>query len=331
MERPIAEAVSALFLTQSRRWRMLGHMRGRLLPLGITAAIVVAAWTPGLGADHLAGGAMSPMPAAAAGATGRAAPRNSAAWGAYDMVAGIVAVAGGLKAAPAAPSPAPQIAVQGRVGRARVAGGQVQRLTAVVRSNVTVGSTLVDLEVYDSANHKVFQATQRVDLAANVPVVVTRPFTLSHRAFGGTYYLVVGVFGPHWSPLYSWGTADQFAVTGPLPTIVAATGSVSPVLAYPGGTATLTARISASHHGLSHALVDVELYQASGPRLCQRITTGVRVPKDGSTQISVQCAIPAGQASGDYVMKVGVFGPKWSPLYVWNAAAATLTIVARPS
>jgi hypothetical protein len=194
-----------------------------------------------------------------------------------------------------------------------------------------VDPALVDLEVYDSANHKVFQATQRLTLTANVPVAVTRPYTLSRRAYGGTYYLVVGVFGPRWSPVYSWGAAAQFSVRGPLPTIVSATGSVSPALAHPGETATLSARVSVSNHSLSHALVDIELYKASGSRLCQRVTTGVHVPKDGSTQVTARCTIPTRQASGDYVMKVGVFGPKWSPLYVWNNGAATFTVTAWPS
>lgn len=107
-------------------------------------------------------------------------------------------------AAPSSQAPVLRVTARGSVGRARLASGEVQLLRAVVESNDDVGTALVDFEVYDSTNRKVFQATRNENLIANTPIAMTVPYTLARAASGGTYSFKVGVFGPNWSPIYVW-------------------------------------------------------------------------------------------------------------------------------
>lgn len=225
-----------------------------------------------------------------------------------------------------AQGPALHVTARGSVGYPTLKGGEVQPLHALVESNDDMGTTLIDFEVYDAANRKVFQTTRNVDLSANTPVAVTEPYTLPANASGGIYTFKLGVFGPNWNPSYAWVAAARFQVSGPPPAQITATGSVSPATVPRGATATFTAIVLAGGNSLSQALVDIEVYSSSGARLCQRVTNDVTIPKDGSVRITAHCAIPSDQATGAYVEKIGVFGANWSPLYVWNDNAASFVV-----
>jgi hypothetical protein len=116
----------------------------------------------------------------------------------------------------ASSTPTPQVSAAGTLSAASVQQGQTETLTATVRSNVTLGSVLIDMEVYGPAPTyaKVFQQTETVNLYAATPVTMSRLFALSSTASTGTYYFKIGVFGPNWSPLYTWNdAAGTFTVT----------------------------------------------------------------------------------------------------------------------
>jgi hypothetical protein len=104
----------------------------------------------------------------------------------------------------------------GALSAASLKVGQTETLTATVKSNVSMSSVLIDMEVYGPAPTypKVFQQTETVPLHAGTPVAMTKPFALSSTATTGTYYFKIGVFGPTWSPLYTWNdSAGSFTVT----------------------------------------------------------------------------------------------------------------------
>lgn len=228
-----------------------------------------------------------------------------------------------------APPPPPklEISTKGTVERTSLKGGDAQTVTAVVQSNDDIGPAIIDLEVYDSANIRVFQATPTLNLMANKPVTVTRTFTLPATAYGGTYHYKIGVFGPNWSPTLTWNDGGgSFTVEGPNPPSVSVTGQVNPTHIKAGDTVTFSADVRSAHGPLAGALLDIEVYSLAGAKVCQRVTTGIDIPADQTKHVVDQCTIPSDQASGTYVVKMGVFGSDWKPLYVWNDNAAAITV-----
>lgn len=228
---------------------------------------------------------------------------------------------------PAAPAPPLKIVATGSVSQTALKAGETQGLTATISSTDDLGPGIADLEVYDSAGKKVFQQAHNITLAVNTPVTVSDSFTLSSTAWSGTYHFKVGVFGSGWAPLYKWNdSAAKFTVDGmPLPK-VSATGQADPSQVSIGNTVKLSANVTSKNAGISQVVVDLEVYDPNGKRAWQGSQTGVNVPKDGTVNVTQPWTIPAGQATGNYVLKVGIFGPDWKPLMVWNNKAATFTV-----
>ena len=73
------------------------------------------------------------------------------------------------------------------------------------------------------------------------------------------------------------------------------------------------------------ALVDVELYDATGRRVFQRFWDRRQLTPRARTLATVW-AVPAGTRPGRYTVKVGVFTPGWRSLLAWDDAAATVTV-----
>ena len=72
---------------------------------------------------------------------------------------------------------------------------------------------VLDLEVYGPTGKKVFQQAPTVTLRAGVPSSVTQQYVVPAGAASGSYSFRIGVFGPGWSPLYTWnGNAGSFTV-----------------------------------------------------------------------------------------------------------------------
>ncbi len=219
------------------------------------------------------------------------------------------------------------VTATGAVSHPTATPGSVETLSATFRSNQDLGTVLADLEVYDDSNTKVFQATQAITLSAGSPVILKRRYTLSSRAYGGTYHYKVGIFGPNWSPVLAWNSrAGQFTVRGSGAPKVVAEGALAPSHVRPGDTVRLTAHITARGNGLTNALVDFEVYSVSGAKICQPVARGVTIRAGQTHTVTARCPIPKAAESGSYVLKIGVFGPNWSPLYTWNNGAATLAV-----
>jgi hypothetical protein len=163
-------------------------------------------------------------------------------------VAGVTKNAGIKWKAPArtAPPPAPSVKTIGTVSQATLKPGGTEQLHASVRSNTDLGTAVVDLELYDASNTKVFQDTQNVDIAANKTYSVHRQYKLPDSAHGGTYHYKIGVFGPGWTPIYTWNdSAGGFQVDAPL---------AAAVRTVPLSRTSLTAGL---RHTVRHVLTDV--------------------------------------------------------------------------
>ncbi len=88
---------------------------------------------------------------------------------------------------------------------------------------------------------------------------------------------------------------------------------------------TLWATASANQT-LKGVVVDFYIVDAHGKLVTQAWRTPVALMATKPQVVSASWMVPATQRSGSYTVKVGVFGPHWSPLIAWNNDAATLTV-----
>ena len=102
------------------------------------------------------------------------------------------------------------------------------------------------------------------------------------------------------------------------------TGSASPTLAQRGSSVTLTASVK-SNTAIS-ALVDLEVYSASGTKVFQQVWDNQSFSAGQTRTLSVAWPVSASAASGTYTVAIGVFSPGWGTLYSWNSNAAKVSV-----
>ena len=208
------------------------------------------------------------------------------------------------------------------------AGGAVPLSVSLTSS--CPASALIDFEIYNQLGQKIWQTWQDSTPLTGQPQMYHATWTPESSLPGGTYTLKAGVFGPGWSPLYGWdnavatyiSTASTSGCATP-PVISFTAAAATPESASAGQTVALSASITSSC--ATSALFDFEIYNAGGQKVWQ--TWQDHTPLSGATQtFTANWLVPAGQAAGTYTLKLGVFGPGWTPLYGWDNGATTITI-----
>ena len=101
------------------------------------------------------------------------------------------------------------------------------------------------------------------------------------------------------------------------------TTSASADAVSPGGTAALQVQVTSASS--RSALVDVEVYGPSG-RVFQQVADEQAFTAGARRTMVVLWHIPAGQAAGSLIVKIGIFAPGWAGLQHWNDAAATFAV-----
>lgn len=100
--------------------------------------------------------------------------------------------------------------------------------------------------------------------------------------------------------------------------------SITPTSGGAGSTFALTAAIKASAAG--NALVDVEVYNASGTKVFQNFVSNQSFTAGQTRSFTFNWATAANQAAGQYSLSVGVFNNDWSTNYLWAANAGVITV-----
>ena len=105
--------------------------------------------------------------------------------------------------------------------------------------------------------------------------------------------------------------------------VVTSTGA-SPSAVARGGTINIRTSVRSSQ--MTSAIVDLEIYDASGTKVGQNACR-VSFTISGKTKnCRWSYVVPSSLASGLYTVKVGVFSSDWSVLYVWLNRAGVLTV-----
>jgi hypothetical protein len=207
------------------------------------------------------------------------------------------------------------------IASANVAAGEAITIIAVVRANQAVANTLVDIELY-GPHGRAGQHTAVVNLEADQDRSVV--WNLPAPSLPGPYRVKVGAFTSNWSMLHAWNdSAAQFTVlaNASAPLNIVAGARLAQATVQANGTINFIGDVTASH--AVDALLDVELYNASGSKVGQFFSP---IHLGDNQTVSTNGTITAPAAAGDYMLKVGVFSPDWGTLYVWNNDAANLTV-----
>ncbi len=113
-----------------------------------------------------------------------------------------------------------------------------------------------------------------------------------------------------------------FGGSGPA-TGVVATGLVAPATVTLGQSATLNAYVTSKGATLTNTNVDLEVYNASGTRVFQKVFSAITLTADQQRRFIINWTAPT---KGAYTLKLGVFSSDWSKLYIWNNDAAKLLV-----
>ncbi len=115
---------------------------------------------------------------------------------------------------------------------------------------------------------------------------------------------------------------------GTTPTFTSTTGA-SPNPVAPGAVTAITVNVICTAGSLTNGVVDLEIYNSAGTRLVQQGWTAQSFTTNQARPYTYNWTAPT--TTGAYTARVGVFGANWTPLYYWNATAATITVQAGDS
>ena len=215
-----------------------------------------------------------------------------------------------------------------------LAAGQQANIGVRIGISDHATNVAADVEIYSSSGQKVLQKTFEGQNISSSPTTLSVPWTPSGN---GTYTLKVGIFNNTWSNLYIWNDAVASLQVGsgsgnppppPPPPgsgnseVVGSwtIGATAPTLSS-GQQAAIPLNIKISDHA-TNVIIDAEIYNSSGQKVLQKTFENQNITSQ-TTNLSVPWT-PSG--NGTYTLKVGIFNPNWSTLYIWNDAVASLQV-----
>jgi hypothetical protein len=201
-----------------------------------------------------------------------------------------------------------------------LAVGQPATITAAVTASAPMSNAIVDVEVYDAADVRV---GQQVHNAQSFAAGTSRTYSWSWpgTSKAGTHTVRIGVFSADWATLHEWNQqAATFSVSAGPTVTASATASPTPIRR--GQTLTVRGNVL-STAAIANARIDLEIYNAAGTRVAQKICTkGVPANQVTSCVWRYTVRLPA----GTYTVRLGVFSYDWTKLYEWVSQAATFVV-----
>jgi hypothetical protein len=101
--------------------------------------------------------------------------------------------------------------------------------------------------------------------------------------------------------------------------------AVSPSIVTRGGTTLIAASVKSLT--AATALIDVEVYDAAGAKVFQQVWNNQAFRAGQTRAFNSTWSVPVTSMPGTFTVKIGVFSPGWSTLYMWNNLAAVTTIL----
>ena len=119
-------------------------------------------------------------------------------------------------------------------------------------------------------------------------------------------------------------TATATATPPPATASWTATATTSKSSVVRGTSIRMTAQVKAT--AASTALVDIEVYNSAGQKVYQRYWDNRAFSANTTRSFSASWTVPTNLPTGTYTVKIGIFKPGWSGMYLWNNSARTFTV-----
>ncbi|HUD43990.1 MAG TPA: glycosyl hydrolase family 8 [Patescibacteria group bacterium] len=174
-------------------------------------------------------------------------------------------------------------------------------------------NNIIDLEVYNSSNQRVWQSFTNQggsSYLANSSILAN-----------GTYRVAVGLFTPNWASNYEWdNSAATFTVSSvtPTPTPSSTSSANQPsVVLTPNGNNIVNVSVTLPQSVPANNIIDLEIYNSSNQKVWQSSTI-----KGGNNYSANTSTL----ANGTYRVAVGIFAPNWSSTLFWYNSVTTFSV-----
>ena len=203
--------------------------------------------------------------------------------------------------------------------------GQSNNYTVTVTDNGGAAlNAIVDVEIHDSSNNKVFQQYYS---GQNFGTGQAQSYGLSWTPGAtGSYTLDVGVFSANWSNLLAWDEAVlpitvHAAVPVPSSGSFTATGGASPSNPSVGQPVNFSANVRNNSGAAGNLIVDFEVHDSSNNKIFQQFYAGQNFAQGQNLSYGFTWT-PA--AAGTYSLDVGVFSANWASVLYWQNGVAAV-------
>lgn len=132
-----------------------------------------------------------------------------------------------------------------------------------------------------------------------------------------------GFFKAEAAAYYAAGALALDEGSGPTATTFTGTAAVSPASAVPGNSVSIQAWVTCTGVAVPDAIVQVNVYDASGRRVFNRDTLDQPF---ATNQTRSYAATWTPTEAGTYTVKLGTFSDDWGQNYYWNDAARVFTV-----
>ncbi|MHB1682199.1 MAG: alpha-L-arabinofuranosidase [Bacilli bacterium] len=159
-----------------------------------------------------------------------------------------------------------------------------------------------------------------VSLSGFVPAGNATVYTYGENSTGVALQQESGVASSFTQTVAPYSITDVVLAQAPSfsdSTAVANGGNTSP-----GQTTPITATFTDAGGSLANGILDIEVYDSAGQQVGQQYWTAQNLSSGQSATETYDWVAPG--TTGAYTVKLGVFGPNWSPNYYWNDNAASV-------
>ncbi len=231
------------------------------------------------------------------------------------------------------PQPPSTIAITGSINPSQPVINQSAEVNINIKPNTAVSNSIVDIEIYNSNNQRVFQKFyENQNLNANTDNNFKTNFTPNAL---GNYTIKAGLFNNNWSVLYKWeGQVKDFTVVNqpvvnpkPQPPVNTSYTIQSSVSNNPLVNQAINISTNfTSNTNLNNVIIDIEVYNSSNQKVLQQFYEGQSLAANTAKTYNLNFNTPN---TGEYTIRAGIFNNTWGNLY-WNGDVKKFTVNNQP-
>ncbi|MDP2684031.1 MAG: cellulase family glycosylhydrolase, partial [bacterium] len=199
---------------------------------------------------------------------------------------------------------------------------QSVNIKSSLRSSENFTDSIVNFEIYDSSNQKVFQQFfEHQNLSSSQ--VNNYEFNWTPKNIG-KYIVKIGLFNKDWSRLYYWeDKAHTFDISGqPSSSSLATSVKFNPEIPKTNSPTKINVSINPTQTGFDR-IIDFEIYDSSNQKVFQQFFEHQNFEIDKTVNYQLSWT-PTTQ--GQYQLRYGIFTSNWQSNIIWNNSLSSINV-----